>query len=65
MSSVEDVLSVVESDKDSMDSDNVYYRNESDHVLMQYPELDVIEPDSECELVLELWKRNQFDGVYL
>ena len=50
VSPVEDIL--IPSVTDLKDSDDVYYGNDDSQVLMQYPEMDVIEPDSDCDLLL-------------
>lgn len=64
-----DIPSIIEPDKHFMESDDVYYGNENYHVLMQYPEIDVIEPDSDCELVLNAGVLEEpvgsVDGVHL
>ena len=64
VSPVEDILTPSVTDKDS---DDVYYGNDNSHVLMQYPEVDVIEPDSDCELLLNAEQEpvGNVDGVPL
>ena len=63
VSPVEDIL--IPSVTDLKDSDDVYYGNDDSQVLMQYPEMDVIEPDSDCDLLLNAEQEpvGNVDGV--